>query len=329
MNIELRLSYKTKYGETPVVNITGSNKREIVGKYAMATQDGYNWACKLDMPLSQGDSFEYHYAIICNDKVMRTEWLVTPHRLDLAANAGSYRVEDSWIDMPEDAHLYSSAFTDAVAGQQVTACPPVDFKKALCLKVRAPQLGKGQRLALIGSNQALGAWDIGKTVPMTEHSANEWVAWIDASDYTGKEMEFKFVALSDEKDATPMWETCFNRTLFVPAIEDGCALVQSLSQTAMPVCPWRGAGTVIPVFSLRSEGSFGVGDFGDLKMLVDWAAKTQPEHHTGASYKRHDNHTYMAGLLSVQQYKYLCAASAVHRPSPAAKPWRRKASEAL
>ncbi|NPD81166.1 4-alpha-glucanotransferase [Prevotella sp. PINT] len=274
MNIELRLSYKTKYGETPVVNITGSNKREIVGKYAMATQDGYNWACKLDMPLSQGDSFEYHYAIICNDKVMRTEWLVTPHRLDLAANAGSYRVEDSWIDMPEDAHLYSSAFTDAVAGQQVTACPPVDFKKALCLKVRAPQLGKGQRLALIGSNQALGAWDIGKTVPMTEHSANEWVAWIDASDYTGKEMEFKFVALSDEKDATPMWETCFNRTLFVPAIEDGCALVQSLSQTAMPVCPWRGAGTVIPVFSLRSEGSFGVGDFGDLKMLVDWAAKT-------------------------------------------------------
>lgn len=81
MNIELRLSYKTKYGETPVVNITGSNKREIVGKYAMATQDGYNWACKLDMPLSQGDSFEYHYAIICNDKVMRTEWLVTPHAL--------------------------------------------------------------------------------------------------------------------------------------------------------------------------------------------------------------------------------------------------------
>ena len=30
----------------------------------------------------------------------------------------------------------------------------------------------------------------------------------------------------------------------------------------------------VPIFSLRTEGSFGVGDFGDLQVLVDWAAKT-------------------------------------------------------
>ena len=30
----------------------------------------------------------------------------------------------------------------------------------------------------------------------------------------------------------------------------------------------------IPVFSLKSEKSFGVGDFGDLKRLVDWAVST-------------------------------------------------------
>jgi hypothetical protein len=32
---------------------------------------------------------------------------------------------------------------------------------------------------------------------------------------------------------------------------------------------------VIPVFSLRSEGSFGVGDFGDLKLMIDWCARTK------------------------------------------------------
>lgn len=37
------------------------------------------------------------------------------------------------------------------------------------------------------------------------------------------------------------------------------------------------AGTAIPVFSLRSEKSFGVGDFGDLKKLIDWAAKTHQQ----------------------------------------------------
>ena len=37
---------------------------------------------------------------------------------------------------------------------------------------------------------------------------------------------------------------------------------------------WKAAGTAVPVFSLRSEKSFGVGEFNDLKALVDWASLT-------------------------------------------------------
>ena len=37
---------------------------------------------------------------------------------------------------------------------------------------------------------------------------------------------------------------------------------------------WKGAGTSIPFFSLRSENDFGIGEFTDLKLLVDWAAAT-------------------------------------------------------
>ena len=37
---------------------------------------------------------------------------------------------------------------------------------------------------------------------------------------------------------------------------------------------FRVAGTLIPVFSLRSRRSFGVGDFGDLRQMVDWVATT-------------------------------------------------------
>ncbi len=36
----------------------------------------------------------------------------------------------------------------------------------------------------------------------------------------------------------------------------------------------RIAGTLVPVFSLRSKHSFGVGDFGDLRLMVDWVAQT-------------------------------------------------------
>lgn len=37
---------------------------------------------------------------------------------------------------------------------------------------------------------------------------------------------------------------------------------------------FRGAGTVIPVFSLRTPDDFGIGEFRDLRPLVDWAAAT-------------------------------------------------------
>ncbi len=58
-------------------------------------------------------------------------------------------------------------------------------------------------------------------------------------------------------------------------------VIENVSQAEEPMLRddiWcdekRVAGVAIPVFSLRSEGSFGVGDFGDLKTLVDWAVKT-------------------------------------------------------
>ncbi|MBC7902812.1 MAG: 4-alpha-glucanotransferase, partial [Gemmatimonadaceae bacterium] len=41
----------------------------------------------------------------------------------------------------------------------------------------------------------------------------------------------------------------------------------------LPNNTWRGAGVAVPVFSLRSKDSFGTGEFTDLKLLADWAAK--------------------------------------------------------
>lgn len=47
-----------------------------------------------------------------------------------------------------------------------------------------------------------------------------------------------------------------------------------LSQSIDLFCqepPWRGAGVAIPMFSIRTEADLGVGEFLDLKLLVDWA----------------------------------------------------------
>ena len=107
-----------------------------------------------------------------------------------------------------------------------------------------------------------------------EEARHEWVASLDVSQLPMGRFEFKFVIIGNDTES-PMWEQGANRSIEMPQIEQGEVVVYELSQAYFPIYPWKGAGTVVPIFSLRSEGSFGVGDFGDLKLMIDWVAKTQ------------------------------------------------------
>ena len=71
-----------------------------------------------------------------------------------------------------------------------------------------------------------------------------------------------------------MWENGDNRHVMLPMLKPGDAVVYELNQAYFPLPPAKLAGTVVPIFSLRSEHSFGVGDFGDLKRMIDWVAST-------------------------------------------------------
>jgi 4-alpha-glucanotransferase len=69
----------------------------------------------------------------------------------------------------------------------------------------------------------------------------------------------------------------------------------------LPWAPWRGAGVAIPVFSLRSEKSFGVGEFLDLPLLADWARRAGlkliqilPVNDTSATHTSMDSYPYAA-----------------------------------
>ncbi len=65
-----------------------------------------------------------------------------------------------------------------------------------------------------------------------------------------------------------VWEYSDNRTLLLPTMDEGDVVVYELTEASFPLPAVRVAGTLVPVFSLRSETSFGIGDFGDLKKMV-------------------------------------------------------------
>ena len=282
MRINFHLEYQTTFGEELMVNILTDGKAE---EHKMGTLDGIHWSAEISKTVRAASQMDYYYSVVRGDKLERTEWLVEPHRLEFFAEQSGkaeraaekgvrYTVYDHWIDIPEDAFLYSTAFTECVAARKLNTSPQTSYAKTVRLKVRAPQLRNNERLAIIGAGDALGNWEALRAIDMAEHANNEWVVSLDANTLP-QTFEFKFVALDEVQDVTPLWENGENRKVTLPQLEQGEVVVYELSQAFFPIYPWKAAGTVIPIFSLRSEGSFGVGDFGDLKLMIDWCAKTK------------------------------------------------------
>ncbi|MCR5078208.1 MAG: 4-alpha-glucanotransferase [Prevotella sp.] len=278
MNIQFNIDYQTYYGQDLVLNvITGQhNGANEASQYRMRTTDGHHWEVEVRKDVKPGTRLDYFYSIYRGDNEERREWGVMSHRLEFTTERGlNCRVFDHWNDIPEDSYLYTSAIADCVVGKKQEKCRINNFNKAVSLKVRAPQLGAGDQLCLTGADPALGAWKAEKALPMTQHNINEWVITLDAAQLTGNELEVKFFIKNDSNEYSPVWEHSNNRTLELPAMEEGDVLVYELSQAFFPVPPVRVAGTLVPVFSLRSNDSFGIGDFGDLKKMIDWVSLTK------------------------------------------------------
>ncbi len=280
MKLLFNVEYQTTFGEELLLTILPEEgTQQKATHHKMHTADGLHWQCEVNRGAKAGTFFDYFYSVCRGDEETRHEWLVEPHRLELAAERGSrYTMFDHWIDIPEDSYLYSSAFTECVAARKRQLSTKSEYQRTVRLKVRAPQLRVGEKLAIVGEPEALGAWDTAKAVVMAEHEYHEWVVSLDASHLPQHRFEFKFVCIgtpnSHNGKQEIVWEQSMNRSIEPAAVEQGAVVVYELSQADFATFPWKGAGTVIPVFSLRSEGSFGVGDFGDLKKMVDWADMT-------------------------------------------------------
>ena len=271
MKIFFNIQYATTFGEILRLNVVGKGK-DIEKVYSMNTYDGKSWHCEITAENGMSQ-MEYYYSVENGDSEVRHEWTTVSHRLELnAKRAMTYFVNDRWNDIPYDSYLYSSAFTDCVNRRHREPAKGSDYNQTLRLIVRAPQLRSGSRLALVGEDKALGRWNPDDAISMVEHNYNEWVADINVKEMKKEETEFKFIAFNDKGGVD--WETGMNRQLHAPTINDGEVVVTELDQAFLELCDEKLAGTLIPVFSLRSKGSFGVGDFGDLKMMIDWVAET-------------------------------------------------------
>ena len=241
----------------------------------MCIRDRY-WTADVELEVpKEGMTINYSYQIEQNQIIIRKEWDSFPRRLFLSGNSKKkYQIKDCWKNIPEQLYYYSSAFTEALLAHPDRAEIPPCHRKGLVIKAYAPRINKDYCLAICGNQKALGNWDPDKAIPMSDANFPEWQIELDASKLKFP-LEYKFILYHKEEKKADCWENNPNRYLADPELKTNETLVISDRYAYFDIPVWKGAGIAIPVFSLKSENSFGVGDFGDLKRMIDWAVSTQ------------------------------------------------------
>ena len=280
MNIRFEIEYRTQWGEelrVQVWMVGKTGQKTAVDEMLLSTEDGVMWIGEMDLDVQQppqGDvaELEYQYAMWRDGQLVWTEWEVAPHRVALDGITNQYLFSDKWRPIPEDLPLFSSAYTECVGAQpDNNAALDTLYSSTLQLRIVEPRLRKGEWLALCGNTTQLGEWQRAKRMALI--NLQEWAVNIDA-DMLFDEAEYKYVIV-DAQNNILRWEEGENRRLRCPKLQPRQMWIKTDGQAVLTGDSWKVAGVVIPVFSLRSAKSYGVGDFGDLKSLIQWAVKTK------------------------------------------------------
>lgn len=274
MKFHFSVEYHTVWGQQIGVEIT---RRLISGKCVkehimLDTQDGLIWKGEVFYNNNDTHSFTYQYIMYENGVEARREWNIVPRTFNASSNH-VFIFSDSWRDVPLCNHLYTSAYTYCISNSSPKEPHFAYFGETLVFRVQAPQLRSGQILALVGSLPQLGRWEPRCSLRMVCSGINEWSISISAEG-VNTPFEYKYVILDEASGNLVAWEEGDNRRSPNYAIESNRIIVLNDNILHVGESRWRAAGVVIPLFSLRSEGSQGVGDFGDLRSLVDWAEQT-------------------------------------------------------
>ena len=263
MKLYFDIEYRTRWGEQLVLLL---GKRKIAMRY---TDDGI-WHASVELR-SGAEKLEYRYAVERDNAQVRTEWY--PHTLRPAefSDCRALRIHDRWQDIGSDAPFRTVAYTRGIFARRA-AWPAAKRRREdktaaqATFRMTVPALWPDETLAI--ASDRLDNWQ--RIVPFDDTRFPEW----ELSLALPKGSEYKFL-IADRTTLTPiLWEEGANR-IWNGIAPDGERLIEASLQPRIPERHWRSAGTAIPVFSLRSEQSFGVGEFLDLKLLVDWAVATQ------------------------------------------------------
>ena len=216
----------------------------------------------------------YKYILRTEDGLLTEEWgndRVLDHE---SRPVSEIRLIDTWNFSGEYENVfYTLPFQQTLLLETKAASRKIKWPDEYTheFRVKAPLLKANEVLCLVGSTPGAGAWST--TDPMLGKRENNW--WVFRFDLSGDTfpLAYKYGVYDMEGSAFVRFEGGDNRLLYEASGHDKIKIMHD-GFVRLPNNTWKGAGVAIPVFSLRSEKSFGVGEFTDIALLVDWVKST-------------------------------------------------------
>jgi len=244
------------------------SKSDSIEKYGMQCNDKSEW--KADIQLNNLTGVSYQYAIQNADKSLEYEY-GSIRSIQFPIALENTTIIDNWRASYGDSPFVSTAFTDCFFKRKMLKKSSTATSNNLVLRLNCPQMEPDRHFAVIGNQDALGNWDVKKKVRLDESEFPIWSTTLDTSKIK-LPLEYKYLIVDTKSDEVLAWGGGPNR--LVEKVDRQALTVVTDEHFIRTIPSWKATGVAIPVFSLRSEEGFGIGEFNDLKKMVDWAKKT-------------------------------------------------------
>ncbi len=274
MTIHFYLRYYTHPGQ--VLFISGNNdflgNNETAKAVEMSYYNDEFWHLEIELPEDFDDTVLYKYFLKDKDgsEIFDGE---ENRAIDLSTiKAANISVYDMWNGANNLGNVFFTRAFNKVLLAHVTKIKTAVVKKYTHeFRVKAPLLQPGEIICMCGSTESLQNWS--STDPILLTPRDDWFVARVSLNGDDWPTTYKYGIYNIEEKKIIRLEEGENRLVQKndPKVE------KVIVHDGFVNCPatfWRGAGVAIPVFGLRSKKSFGVGEFTDIPLLVDWAKQT-------------------------------------------------------
>jgi len=276
MKLHFKISFYTHWGQRLMVsgNIPELGNNELEKGKMMTFQGGEEWYLEVDVKRKDLFSFRYKYVLLDEPANRYNEEWEAGREFSLQPDLHDhYFFFDSWNSPGSIENVFLSApFQNVLIKSHVKEYIPYKSDKYThTFKVQYPLIKDDEIVCLIGDCHPMGNWITSEPILLEKTKDNFWSVKIDLSSLKA-DAHYKYGIYNIIQKKFLYFEAGPDRT--APVVNSKKSMVQVSDGFArLGNNNWRGAGVGLPVFSIRTRNSFGVGDFVDMKLFIDWASK--------------------------------------------------------